>query len=43
MADPTRAETTELLHAWAAGDKSALDRLTPRVYQVLRRLAGRLM
>ena len=37
------SETTQLLRAWAGGDESALDRLTPRVYAELRRLAGRLM
>ena len=43
MADLKTSETTELLRAWAGGDKSALDRLTPRIYEELRRLAGRLM
>ncbi|MBV9302872.1 MAG: sigma-70 family RNA polymerase sigma factor [Acidobacteriaceae bacterium] len=33
------AEVTQLLRAWSEGDKSALDRLTPIVYQELRRLA----
>ena len=37
------SETTELLRAWAGGDKSALDRLTPRVYDELRRLAAHFM
>src|SRR5258708_38001345 len=32
-------QVTELLKAWSAGDPSALDRLTPRVYDVLRRIA----
>jgi RNA polymerase sigma-70 factor, ECF subfamily len=36
-------ETTRLLRAWAAGDQSALDQLTPRVYQELRRIAGHFM
>lgn len=36
-------ETTQLLRAWAGGDSGALERLTPRVYQELRRLAGRFM
>jgi RNA polymerase sigma factor (TIGR02999 family) len=31
---------TVLLRAWAAGDRDALDRLTPLVYDELRRLAG---
>jgi RNA polymerase sigma-70 factor, ECF subfamily len=35
------ADVTELLRAWREGDKSALDRLTPIVYQDLRRLARR--
>jgi RNA polymerase sigma factor (TIGR02999 family) len=35
-----RDETTKLLRAWAAGDKVALDELTPRIYQELRRIAG---
>ena len=37
------AETTRLLRAIAEGDASAADRLLPRVYDELRRLAGRLM
>ena len=36
-------ETTRLLRAWAGGDQAALERLTPRVYQELRRIAGRHM
>jgi RNA polymerase sigma-70 factor, ECF subfamily len=35
------AEATQLLRAWRGGDRSALDRLTPIVYQDLRRLAHR--
>ena len=34
-------KATELLHAWREGDRSALDRLTPLIYQDLRRLAHR--
>jgi RNA polymerase sigma-70 factor, ECF subfamily len=34
------SETTLLLRAWADGDRSALERLTPRVYRTLRRIAG---
>ena len=34
------SETTQLLRAWADGDKGALERLTPRVYRTLRRIAG---
>jgi len=33
------ADVTQLLRAWRGGDKSALDRLTPIVYQDLRRVA----
>ena len=35
------ADVTQLLRAWRAGNKSALDTLTPIVYQDLRRLARR--
>jgi RNA polymerase sigma-70 factor (ECF subfamily) len=35
--------TTQLLRAWAGGDEAALDQLTPRVYDELRRIAGRFM
>jgi RNA polymerase sigma factor (TIGR02999 family) len=37
------SETTELLRAWANGDPAALEQLTPRVYQELRRIAGHFM
>jgi RNA polymerase sigma factor (TIGR02999 family) len=44
MADEVQAsETTRLLRAWAGGDRSAFDRLTPRVYHELRRIAGNCM
>ncbi len=33
------ADVTRLLHAWREGDSDALERLTPMVYQELRRLA----
>lgn len=33
------SETTKLLRAWAGGDQDALERLTPRVYRTLRRIA----
>jgi RNA polymerase sigma-70 factor, ECF subfamily len=36
-------EITQLLHAWSEGDQSALERLTPIVYNELRRLARRYM
>jgi RNA polymerase sigma factor (TIGR02999 family) len=39
--DPT--QVTELLRAWSAGDRAALDQLTPLVYGELRRLARRHM
>ena len=42
MDDPT-SETTELLRAWAHGDRNALERLTPHVYRTLRRIAGHYM
>jgi len=34
------SETTQLLRAWADGDQAALERLTPRVYRTLQRIAG---
>lgn len=48
MADESQAgpreeessETTQLLRAWAGGDRDALEQLTPRVYRTLRRIAG---
>jgi RNA polymerase sigma-70 factor, ECF subfamily len=39
MPSPTNA-VTELLKAWRAGDRSALDRLIPLVHDELHRLAG---
>lgn len=36
-------EITRLLKAWSAGDASALEKLTPRVYAELRRMAGKYM
>jgi RNA polymerase sigma factor (TIGR02999 family) len=38
--DNPASETTQLLRAWAEGDRTALDRLTPHVYRTLRRIAG---
>ncbi len=38
MTEPA-ADVTRLLHAWREGDSDALERLTPMVYQELRRLA----
>jgi RNA polymerase sigma-70 factor, ECF subfamily len=43
MKDAESSETTQLLRAWAGGDQAALGRLTPRVYEELRRIAGRCM
>jgi len=43
MGDAQTSETTQLLRAWASGDQAALDQLTPRVYQELRRMAGHFM
>ena len=40
---PDDAEVSGLLRAWSKGDRAALDRLTPIVYDELRRLAGRYM
>ena len=37
------SETTQLLRAWSEGDRCALEKLTPRVYAELRRIAGHLM
>ena len=34
-------ETTRLLNAWSAGDESALEQLSPLIYDELRRLARR--
>jgi RNA polymerase sigma factor (TIGR02999 family) len=41
--DNRTSETTQLLRAWAEGDQDALERLTPHVYRVLRRIAGHQM
>ena len=43
MSETESSETTRLLRDWAKGDQAALDRLTPRVYKQLRRIAGRCM
>jgi RNA polymerase sigma factor (TIGR02999 family) len=40
---PTSHEITRLLLAWSEGDKQALDRLVPLVYDELRRLAKNYM
>lgn len=41
MPDVSVSETTQLLRAWADGDRQALESLIPHVYRELRRLAGR--
>jgi RNA polymerase sigma factor (TIGR02999 family) len=43
MATAECTETTQLLRAWANGDREALEKLMPRVYNELRRIAGHLM
>ena len=43
MRDAECSETTQLLRAWASGDQGALEQLTPRVYDELRRIAGPFM
>jgi len=43
MTPPESAAITGLLKAWRKGDQTALDRLTPLVYDQLRRIAGRYM
>ncbi len=40
---PAHAEVSGLLRAWSDGDRAALDRLTPIVYDELRHLARRYM
>jgi RNA polymerase sigma factor (TIGR02999 family) len=39
METPDSAEITDLLKAWTGGDRTALDRLTPIIYEELRRMA----
>lgn len=39
----TQQTVTQLLHAWRQGDREALDRLTPLIYDELRRLAQHAM
>jgi RNA polymerase sigma factor (TIGR02999 family) len=41
MATPSTHEVTELLQAWGAGDRDALERLTPIVHAELHRIAKR--
>src|SRR5271166_4527427 len=40
---PPGGQVTEFLRAWSDGDRAALDRLTPIVYDELHRLARRYM
>jgi RNA polymerase sigma factor (TIGR02999 family) len=41
--EPRPGEVSAILRAWSDGDQGALDRLTPIVYEELRRLARRYM
>jgi RNA polymerase sigma factor (TIGR02999 family) len=43
MQPTSQHEITQLLIAWSQGDQAALEKLTPLVYQELRRLARRFM
>jgi RNA polymerase sigma factor (TIGR02999 family) len=43
MAAPSARQVTQLLLAWRQGEESALEKLTPVVYEELRRLAHRYM
>ncbi|HET8677000.1 MAG TPA: sigma-70 family RNA polymerase sigma factor [Blastocatellia bacterium] len=43
MTSPSPDEVTQLLLDWGSGDKAALDKLMPLVYEELRRLAHRYM
>jgi RNA polymerase sigma factor (TIGR02999 family) len=43
MAAQSITGITQLLRAWAGGDNQALERLTPRVYRELRRIAAHLL
>jgi RNA polymerase sigma factor (TIGR02999 family) len=40
---PDVSKTTQLLRAWAGGNRDALEQLTPHVYHELRRIAGHFM
>jgi RNA polymerase sigma factor (TIGR02999 family) len=40
LGEALQAEITQLLRAWGNGDGEALNRLTPMVYDALRRMAG---
>jgi hypothetical protein len=43
MTLPTPLEKTQLLRAWSEGERDALERLMPVVYDELHRLAQRYM
>jgi RNA polymerase sigma-70 factor, ECF subfamily len=43
MSSDPASEITRLLQAWGHGDQAALDRLTPLIYDELRRMARRYM
>ena len=43
MENRQATDTIGLLQAWSSGDRAALNQLTPRVYDQLRRLAGHYM
>ena len=43
MSTAEQRELTDLLQAWSAGDREALERLAPRVHQELHRLAATYM
>jgi RNA polymerase sigma factor (TIGR02999 family) len=43
MGEAECSQTTQLLRAWANGDRGALEQLTPRIYEELRRIAGHFM
>jgi len=43
VARPSPSEITQLLQAWSGGDRAALDKLMPLVYDELHRLAHRYM
>ena len=43
MTAPPAQQVTQLLLAWSQGEESALEKLTPVVYEELRRLAHRYM
>jgi RNA polymerase sigma factor (TIGR02999 family) len=43
MDSPDQPPITQLLRAWAGGDQGALERLTPKIYAELRRMAHKCM